>query len=125
MVKKKGTILIIEDETALRKALANKLSKEGFIILEGLDGEDGLAKAIESKPDLILLDIVMPKKDGMTVLEELRKDSWGKNAQVMFLTNLSDPHKEEEAKKFNVEHFLVKTDWSLEDLLKRIQTILK
>ena len=125
MGKKLGSILIIEDEVSLSKALKDKLSKEGYTIHEALDGEDGLTKAISIQPDLILLDIVMPKRDGMSLLQELRKDKWGKDARVIFLTNLTDPNKEEEAKKFGVENFLVKTNWSLEDLLKRIKTILK
>ena len=71
------TILIIEDEPPLRKALVHRLGMEDFTVLEAADGEIGLEMALQHKPDLILLDVVMPNMDGLTAIKKLRQDPWG------------------------------------------------
>ena len=83
-------ILVVEDEISLRKALADKFRREGFAVLEAKDGEEGLAVALKEQPHIILLDIVLPKMDGMTMLKKLRQENaWGKSVPVILLTNLS------------------------------------
>lgn len=115
-------ILIIEDEKPLRSALHDKLSREGFsVILEAQNGKDGLEIALREHPDMILLDIVMPVMDGMTMLRELRKDAWGKDVKVIILTNLSDNEKVGEAVSGGAYDYLVKTDWRLEDVISKIR----
>lgn len=114
-------ILIIEDEKPLIRALSQKLSDEGFEILQAMDGETGLAMALDKHPDIILLDIILPKMDGITCLKKLREDAWGKNVPVIILTNLSD---EESLKQSQIEHvpdYLVKSDWRLEDVTAKIR----
>lgn len=120
----KKTILIIEDEASQRKALAEKFTREGFMVLEAKDGVQGLAVALEAQPDLILLDIVMPKMDGMTMLKKLRKKSaWGKTVPVILLTNLSADS--EEINKGIAEnepaYYLVKSDWSIGDVVAKVR----
>ena len=73
-------ILIVEDEEIMLKALVEKFSSEGFEVVQAIDGEEGLKKALCEKPDIILLDILLPKMDGMAVLKKLREDTWGKHA---------------------------------------------
>jgi two-component system alkaline phosphatase synthesis response regulator PhoP len=115
-------ILIVEDEEPLRRILAEELAEEGFPVVEARNGEEGLASALEQKPDLILLDIVMPKMDGMNMLKKLRKDKWGKTASVMLLTNLdNDAGKTIEAARFGVYEFLVKSRWKMKEVIKRIK----
>ncbi len=114
-------ILIIEDERPILNALHDKLTREGFPILEAQNGKDGLEIALREHPDLILLDIVMPVMDGMTMLRELRKDSWGKDARVVVLTNLSDNEKIGEAISSGAYDYLVKTDWKIEDVVSKIR----
>ena len=80
-------ILIIEDELAYVRVLRDSLEPT-YEVSDAQDGEEGLTMAIKEKPDLILLDIRMPKMDGMTVLREIRKDAYGKTAKVILLTNL-------------------------------------
>lgn len=82
-----GTILIVEDEPSLVLALSEKFTHERFEVLTASNGKMGLKSALKNKPDLIVLDILMPVMDGMTMLKELRKDPWGKNVFVMILTN--------------------------------------
>jgi DNA-binding response OmpR family regulator len=114
-------ILLVEDEPAIARAMADKLTTEGFTVLRASDGEDGLAQAIKDHPDLILLDIVMPKMDGMTMLNHLRKDDWGKNAKIIFLTNLSEMEAVQKATELGVFDYIVKSDWKLSDVVKKVR----
>lgn len=114
-------LLIVEDETALLRALNNKFTKEGFDVIDAKNGEEGLEKALKNEPDLILLDIIMPIMDGLSMLKELRKTTWGKQAKVLILTNLSEAHKVEEAMNSGVYDFLIKSDWSLEQLVEKVK----
>jgi len=114
-------ILIVEDDRSLLKILTEKFANEGYDISEAVNGEEGLEKALSLKPDLILLDILMPVMDGMTMLRELRKHEAGKNIPVMVLTNLSDPQKALEATEVQVFDYLVKSDWKLEDVVDKVQ----
>ena len=90
-------------------------------MLSAYDGRQGLDQAVSNHPDLILLDIILPVMDGMTVLEKLRKDAWGANADVIILTNLSGAEKETKIEKNKIREFLVKSDWKLEDLTALIR----
>jgi DNA-binding response OmpR family regulator len=120
-MKKKKTILIVEDEQPLIKALNKKMLDSGFDTLQAEDGLTGLKLALEKKPDLILLDIIMPKLDGMSLLQKLRKDSRGKKIPVIILSNLSDADKAQEAEKRGVHDFLIKSDWRLEDVVAKVK----
>jgi len=95
--------------------------QEKLTVFEAEDGIKGLEIALSEHPDLILLDIVMPKMDGVSMIRELRKDSWGKTATVTMLTNLSDAEKVHTAMEEGVYDFLVKGDWALDDLLSKIK----
>ena len=119
------TILLIEDESAIQHALTDKLKEEGFDVLEAKNGEDGLKMAKEKHPDLILLDIIMPIMDGITMFKELRKDEWGKDAKIIFLTNLSEEERISEVLNLGTAEYLIKTDWSLADVVKKIREKLK
>jgi len=118
-------ILIVEDEVSLLNVLSEKLKLEGFEVLEAKNGEEGLDLALKRKPDLILLDIIMPKMDGVTMLGNLRENNWGKHVPVIILTNLSsgsDILKAVEKKAFS---YLIKSDWKLEDVVKKIKKALR
>ena len=81
-------LLLIEDDKIILDMYQKLLLNHGYDVRTAMDGEDGLKKALVDHPDLILLDIRMPKMDGMTVLKHLRADAWGKDAKVIILTNL-------------------------------------
>jgi DNA-binding response OmpR family regulator len=117
----KKTILVVEDDLTLQRALSDKLTKEGFLISGAKNGQEGLDMAKAGHPDLILLDIVMPVMDGMTMLGELRKDDWGKGAEVIILTNLFDQKKVADAIALGSFDYLVKTDWSMADVVRIIK----
>ena len=120
-MENKKTILIIEDERSLREALRDKLTREGFSTLEAKNGEEGLDVALREHPELILLDIVMPVMDGMTMLKQLRENAWGKNVKIIILTNLSDIEKIADSVKNEVYDYLVKIDWKLEDVVTKVR----
>lgn len=126
MEKLNKKILVVDDEAALRKALAVKLNSSGFEAIEAGDGQEGIEKALTEHPDLILLDIMMPKMDGKGVMARLHADSWGKGVPVIFLTNLNDPvtvAEVSEASGANATMFdyLVKSDWKLEEVIEKIK----
>ncbi|HEY9584986.1 MAG TPA: response regulator [Candidatus Paceibacterota bacterium] len=102
-------ILIIEDDISLSDVLRDTLLRDGFVLFQAEDGEEGLALALKEHPDLILLDLVLPKKDGMRVLIELRDDPWGKAAKVIILSNQSDTKKVAEAMMHETFDYLVKS----------------
>ncbi|MBN1332034.1 response regulator [Candidatus Dojkabacteria bacterium] len=116
----KKTILLIDDEPALLAALVDKFSRAGFDIISAENGELGLESALENKPDLILLDIIMPVMDGITMLSKLRTDPWGKKAKVILLTNLSYPLKPPEGLTKGIRGYLVKSDWQIEDVVSKV-----
>jgi len=118
-------ILITEDEVQVLKLLSRRLSEEGFDIEKANDGNSGLSLALKTHPDLILLDIVIPKMDGLTMLKELRKDDWGKSVPVIILTNLSDAERINDALSHGVYDFLIKSDWKLDEIVTKIKTRLK
>jgi len=125
MISESKKILIIEDEPSLLDVLEDKFSTEGFDVLKAENGNRGLEIALKEHPDLILLDIILPEMDGMTMLKKLREDVWGKDALVIILTNLNDAQSVLQSLENGVYDFLVKTDWKLEDVLKKVKEKLR
>ena len=121
MEEKKYSILVVEDESAVSEALGDKFGREGFEVFLAKDGAKGLEVAFREIPDLILLDIVMPVIDGITMLEKMRKDKKGKKIPVIMFTNLSDSDRIKEAQKKGVNDYLIKADWKLEDVVKKVK----
>ena len=122
MDKKK--ILIVEDEVSLRRILADKFESEGMRVLTASDGEQGLEMALEERPDIILLDIIMPKKDGITMLRELRADERGKNIKTILLTNIGDADEMLANASKGVCSFLVKSNWDIKDISQKVKECL-
>jgi DNA-binding response OmpR family regulator len=119
-------ILIIEDDPALQHALTDALTRAGYACVAAEDGEAGLRLAQEQHPALILLDLLLPRMDGMTMLKQLRHDPWGKTALVLILTNLSADNAQmiHDAVETFPEYYLVKSDWTIDDILKKVGEIL-
>lgn len=120
----KKTILIVEDESSISSALKSKLSKEDYFVTTAVNGKIGLENAILNHPDLILLDIMMPIMDGLTMLSELRKDTWGKTAKALVITNLVDSKKEQSFREAGAIDFLIKSNVKLDDIFQKIKLIL-
>ncbi|MDO9231330.1 MAG: response regulator [bacterium] len=118
-------ILIIEDEETLQKALAQYLEEENFEVFGAMDGEKGIAMVKKEKPDLVLLDIILPKKDGFQVLEEIKQNEDTKNIPVILLTNLESIDDIQKAFDKGATTYLVKSEYKLEDIVKKINETLK
>ncbi|CAN5619873.1 hypothetical protein BH23PAT1_BH23PAT1_4060 [soil metagenome] len=125
MSDKTYKILIIEDEEPISEVLSERLKNEGFVTVVAADGEQGLAMALEQKPDVILLDILMPKKGGLSMLQELRATEAGKNIPVMMLTNLSGTEDVNKALENGAFDYMVKSDWDIANVGNSIRSKLE
>ena len=119
MAKLNKKILIAEDDKNLLSALQEKFTNEGFSVVSALDGEEGLVVAKKEKPDLLLIDIRMPKIDGITMARKLKED--GIDAPIIFLTNLDDVKHISDAIAVSKSDYLIKSDWKLEDIVKKVK----
>lgn len=116
-------VLIVEDDLALMEAISKGLSGNDFTILTAKDGEDGLKIAEQERPNLILLDLMMPKMDGVTMLKKMRATDWGKDISVIILTN--NEQEVAAAVENKVFEYLIKSNWKIEDVLKKVKTELR
>ena len=117
-------ILIIEDEKVLINLLQKKLTQEGYEISIALDGEEGLLEMKERKPDLILLDIMMPKMDGFKVMEEMAKDKEIKDIPVIIISNSGQPVEIERAQKLGAKDWLIKTEFDPQEVLDKVVKVI-
>jgi two-component system alkaline phosphatase synthesis response regulator PhoP len=120
----KGTILIVDDERDILDLIEYNLKKEGFVVVTAEDGEEGIEKARQVKPDLVLLDIMMPKMDGLEVIDMMRQDANLKDIPVIFLTARSDEKTEVKGLDRGADDFLTKPI-STTKLVSRIKAVLR
>ena len=118
------TILFIEDEPTIQKSISRFLEKEGYEVKSALDGEIGLETAKKIRPDLILLDLILPRKDGFEVLKELKKEESTKNIPVIALTNLEESGNIERVLSLGATAYLIKANYKLEEIVEKIKQIL-
>lgn len=121
---KKKKILIVEDEESLREVLEDMFEKQHFLVLSGENGEEGLYKALQSHPDIILTDIVMPKMDGVEMIKRLKKDEWGATVPIIVLTNLSDRDNLKTLTEIGISDYLLKADWSIGAIVEKVNETL-
>lgn len=121
MTDQKKIILVVEDEEPMQLVLRDVLKVEGYDVLEAKNGIEGLELALKEHPDLILLDILMPKMDGLEMLKNLRSDDWGRKVPVIVLTNLSDNEDIAKAVEEDVFEYFVKTDIRIDEVIQRIR----
>jgi DNA-binding response OmpR family regulator len=117
-------ILIIEDDKFLRELISRKLINEGFKIEEAVDGEEGLKKLQETKPDLILLDLILPGLDGFEVLERMKDNPSTSSIPVLILSNLGQRDEIERGLKLGAIDFLVKAHFTPEEIVGKIKGVL-
>lgn len=117
-------ILFIEDESALQKTFGDILGQEGYEMISALDGEIGLKLAREKKPNLILLDLILPKLNGFDVLKKLKEDKETKDIPIIILTNLEEIDDIDKALELGATTYLVKAQYSLEEVVERIKKVL-
>lgn len=117
-------ILFIEDEATLQKTFGDILKQADYEIISALDGETGLKLAKAKKPDLILLDLILPAMSGFEILEKLKKDPETKGIPVIVLTNLERMEDVEQAIKAGATTYLVKTQYKIEEVIEKIKKTL-
>lgn len=118
------TVLIIEDDEQVVRVYTIKLKQEGVETIGAVDGEAGLEKIVSEKPDLVLLDLMLPKKDGFWVLEEMVKKPELKKIPVVVLSNLGQEEDKKRALKLGVKEYLVKADISIKEVVEKIKKYL-
>ncbi len=121
----KKKVLVVDDDENLRLALTDKLKIEGFEVSEAKNGQEGLDKALEIQPDIILLDIMMPVMSGWEMLSKLRKDKWGEKAKVIMLTAVSDSGSVARLMQDGGAGFLVKTEQSMDSIVEKVKDMLE
>jgi len=117
-------ILLIEDDKILVRVYANKLKKAGYSVLFQENGKEALERAKKEKPDLIILDLVMPEKDGFETLEDIKTDEKTKKIPVLIISNLGQEADQEETKKLGAVKHLVKANVSFKEIQKEIDKLL-
>lgn len=120
-----GRILLVEDDLTLAKMYATKLKQERFEVELACDGESGLAKIGEWNPDLVVLDLMVPKIGGIELLTQLRADPKGKTLPVVILSNLSQAEDIQRCNQLGVKEFLVKADFTPSQVVEKIKQYLK
>ncbi|MDP2736068.1 MAG: response regulator [bacterium] len=116
-------ILIVEDEATLQKTLGDVLGQEGYEVVSALDGEAGARLAKEERPNLILLDLVLPKMTGFEVLEQIRSQEETKGIPVIVLTNLEDLGDIQRATELGATTYLVKSNYELTEVVGKVKSV--
>ena len=114
-------ILVVEDEELIGDLLQRKLLQEGYYASVAKDGEEALKQIREEKPDIILLDIVLPRLNGFEVLAELKEDEALRQIPVIIISNSGQPAEIEKAKELGVRDWLVKTEFDPQEVLEKVK----
>jgi DNA-binding response OmpR family regulator len=118
-------ILIVEDDRFLRELIARKLKNEGFEVLEAVDGEEGFKRIKEEKPDLVLLDLILPGIDGFEVLARMKEDPTLISIPVIILSNLGQREEVEKGLKLGAIDYLIKAHFTPGEIIEKIKNIVR
>lgn len=114
-------VLLVEDEETLSNIVKNELTDAGYNVLVAKDGEDALLVATNSKPDIVLLDLVLPKKGGIDVLEDFKKNELLKNIPVIILSNLAESESIKKALSLGAKDYFIKSQHPISDISEKIK----
>lgn len=118
-------ILVVEDDKFLRELIVQKLNREGYEVSEAVDGEDGVKKIKEVKPDLVLLDLILPGIDGFEVLSKTKENSDLVSIPIIILSNLGQKDEVERGLKLGAADYLIKAHFTPGEIVEKIKIILK
>ena len=116
-------VLIIEDDNILQQAMATALKDAGFEAVQALDGEEGVKKSAEETPDLILLDLLMPKKDGWETLKEIKDNPKTKKIPIMVLTVYEGEDSISKCVEMGANGYLIKSKYSLDEIVDKVKEL--
>lgn len=117
-------VLVIEDDKFLQRLLVMKLAQDGFDVVGASDGEDGLRRIVTEPPDLVVLDLILPKMDGFEVLTQMRTNSQTRDIPVIVLSNLGQEEDVSRVKQLGAMEFLTKSDISIHEVVQKIKEAL-
>ena len=120
-IKKKKFVLVVEDDAYYSKIYKEKIAKEGFDVATAADGAEGLEIVKKRIPDLVILDILMPKMDGFDFLQKIRQNKKLKNLKVLVMTNLDQKADVSKAFELGAKHYFVKSDISIDELMNKVK----
>lgn len=120
----KKKILLAEDEKMIADMYSTKFTLEGYEVVTARDGAEALAMAKSEKPDIILLDIIMPKLDGFAALKSIREDAILKSTPVILLTNLGQEDDIKKGKQLGADDYFVKANHSPQEIVEKVKTVL-
>lgn len=118
-------ILVVEDDRFLRELIKKKLLGENFEVLEAVDGEEALKRIKEEKPDLVLLDLILPNIDGFEVLSRVKEDLTTSSVPIIILSNLGQREEVEKGLKLGAIDYLVKAHFTPGEIIEKVKNILK
>ena len=121
----KKKILIVEDEKILAEMYYDRFVQAGFKVVTAYSAEEGIEAALKEKPDLIVLDILLPRENGISFLEKLRKNPKIASTKIVAFSNYDDPTTKKEAFDLGVEEYLIKTNYTPQEITERIKGYLK
>ncbi|MFO7807330.1 MAG: response regulator [Candidatus Moraniibacteriota bacterium] len=124
MKENKKTVLLVEDDNFISEIYNTKLELEGFKVEVSMDGEEAVKKFKKINPDVVLLDVYLPKKDGWEVLEEIKQQEYFDKSKVLMLTNLGEKEQVEKARSFGVEDYFVKASYTPDEVVEKVKDIL-
>lgn len=117
-------ILVVEDDKFLRELMSQKLTKEGFHIIQAVDGEEGLKKIKEEKPALVLLDLILPGIDGFEVLTRVKEDPEISKTPIIILSNLGQREDVEKGVKLGATDYLIKAHFTPGEIIEKIKNVI-
>jgi CheY-like chemotaxis protein len=123
--KSKKKILVVDDDNNLRSVLVDKLGLSGFDVTSATNGKEGLEMALKTRPDLILLDVLMPVMNGQEMLMKLRENEWGKKVKVIMLTVIEDAETIARAVEDGSLAYLIKTEETTDTVVGKVEEMLK
>ena len=121
MAEKKDKILIIEDDQFLQKIYGNKLRAEGFEVVQAIEGKEGLHEVTQEKPDLVILDLILPGKNGFEILAEIKSKSETRSTPVLILSNLGQDKDVKRGMEMGAVDYFVKTEIKLSEVLGKVR----
>lgn len=118
------SVLLVEDEAALQHTMGEALRAAGFEVISATDGEQGMRLVLEQKPNIVLLDLILPKRSGFEVLEAMKKDPNTKNIPVIVLTNLEGAAEIDRAVALGADSFLVKANYEIGEIVNKVRQVI-
>ncbi len=120
---KKISVLIVEDDKNIRDLYTMALENVGFVVLQAVDGGEGVVLALKHHPGAILMDVGLPTMSGHKAVHEIRKDTWGKDAKIIYLTNRDDVENISRAVEQKTEKYIIKANTEVKDVVNLVRTI--